>query len=124
MYLDWIRRFVDAEFTDENWGDKYMMPLGEQPKHIPCMDLLPDPNMEKDLGMIWTAMTAEAEKVDNGEKRNDNQLKLRIRKERYGAALRPRADPDSMFSKPMGAEAEEDFQTFAAAGIGETNLYS
>jgi hypothetical protein len=39
-FLDWVRSFMDAEFTNEEWGNSYMMPVEGQPKYYHCVDLL------------------------------------------------------------------------------------
>ena len=115
-FLDWIRSFVDADFTDEEWGDSYMMPVGGQPKYYHCVDLLPHPQRASDWDKIWRAMNDEGENVENGERKKDNETNQRISEESFHAALRSRGLPDAMISEPMEKQDDEEFQEFAAVG--------
>src|SRR5271163_4849977 len=63
-FLDWIRSFVDADFTDEEWGDSYMMPVEGQPKYYHCVDLLHYPQRASDWDTIWRAMNDDGENVE------------------------------------------------------------
>ena len=119
-YLDRVRYLVDPDFADENWGDRYMTAIGEQPKYIHCTDLQPNDHGRKDWEAMMAGMIAEADKVDNGVKTKENRMKALVsRGELYGTAFRPTANPYSMIAQAAAEkeEAEADFQNFAAAGI-------
>jgi hypothetical protein len=115
-FLDRIRSFVDADFTDEEWGDSYMMPVEGQPKYYHCIDLLHHPQLASDWDIIWRAMNDEGENVENGERKKDNETNQRISEEIFRAALRPISLPDAMISEPMEKQDDEEFRGFVAAG--------
>jgi hypothetical protein len=115
-FLDWIRSFVDADFTNEEWGDSYMMPIEGQPKYYHCVDLLPHPQRASDWDIIWRAMNDEGENVENNERKKDKETNQRISEESLHAALRPRGLPNASISEPMEKQDDEEFQEFAAVG--------
>jgi len=67
---------VDTDFTDEEWGGGYTMPVETQPKYYHCVDLLYHPQRASDWDIIWRAMN------DEGERGNQ-----RISEESFHAAL-------------------------------------
>jgi hypothetical protein len=108
---------VDADFTDEEWGDSYMMPVEGQPKYYHCEDLIHHHQQASDWDIIWRAMNDEGENVENGERKKGNETNQPISEESLCAAISPRGLPDAMISEPMEKRDDEEFRGFVAAGM-------